>query len=140
MVKSRFHTQECRLFGTRLYLAGTPHDLAIIQSLLSKDLYKISAIVSLPVYETDRVFGPVVFPDFLFRNYFVPYFHFPYIYVIHHDIISPAILKIDYSVTFDTNFASYVKAIVRTGSLEGQQEEVKKAMDEILYNNVNFVQ
>jgi hypothetical protein len=121
-----------------LSLAKTPNDLGIIQRSLGADLYKIGAVVSLPVYEPGEIFGPVAFPQYLFRDYVVPYFRFPYIYVIHHEPLYRPMLAIDYSVTFDTNFATYVKAIVRSGSLEGQQQEVKHAMDEMLFNNVNF--
>jgi len=138
MNKSRFHTKACLVFGNMLSSAKTPHDLEIIQRSLGTDLSKMGAVVSLPVCEPGEIFGPVTFPEYLFRDYVVPYFRFPYTYIIHHEPLYRPMLAIDYTVTFDTNFATYVKAIVRNGSLEGQQEEVKHAMDEILYNNVNF--
>jgi hypothetical protein len=139
MVQSRFHTPQILKFATMLSAARTPQDLATIQSRLGSDLYGIRAIVSLPVNEPGFFpYLPIELPSSLFKDYVVPYFQYRYLYIIHHELLQLPRLAIDYTITFDTNFASYVEPIVRTRSLDGQQPEVKRAFHDMLYNDFNF--
>lgn len=138
MEESRFETRELIIFTTGLSLAKTPRQLGIVQDLYGRNLSGVDAVVSLPVYEPGYTSGLITLPQSLFENYVVPYFPHPYIYFIRGGVLAPLKLAADYTATFDTNFASYVKQVVRTGSFGGQQEKVKRAIHEILINNVNF--
>lgn len=114
--------------------------LDILQRARSWSLYGIDMVVSLPVYEV-KLFTPFHFPQALSVQYIVPYLCYPYIYFIRP---SPALyiprreVAIDYTVTFDTNFASYVKKIVQAKSLGVVQGDIYRTFAHVLNNDLNF--
>ena len=138
MVESRFHTPEIIKFAHLLSGARKPDDLLTAESVLGKNSYGISAMVSLPFYEADAYFPAFTVPSTLRREYIVPYLCHPYVYFINHEpLVRPSML-IDYTVTFDTNFASYINRFVRGESLKGQQDEFMHIINDILDSNLNF--
>jgi hypothetical protein len=139
MVHSRFHTPQVLKFATMLSAARTPQELAFIQSRLSTNLYGISAIVSLATHESGKfMYLPFSFPSSLYQGKILSYFRHRYFYIIHHALIQLPRLAIDYTITFDTNSASYVCSIVKNLSLDKLRPEVKSTFHNILVNNLNF--
>jgi len=138
MVESRFHTTEVRRFAEHLSAAKRPRDLIRAEAVLGRDSYGIDALVSLPSYEEGAHSLPFVAPLALPKKYVVPYLYYPYVYFVNHEPLMRPWLKIDYTITFDTNFASYVDKVVRGESLNVQQDEVMQVIDDILYNDLNF--
>lgn len=138
MVESRFHTPEVHRFAEHLSAAKRPSDLLWAEAVLGRDSYGIDALVSLPLYEEDSHFPLFEAPSTLPKKYVVPYLHYQYVYFVNHEPLIRPWLKIDYTLTFDTNFASYVDKVVRGEPLKGQQDEVMQVIDDILYNDLNF--
>jgi len=137
-VRSRFHTPEIRRFFACLSVAQRPSDLLMAETVLGRDSYGIGAMVSFPRYEADSHFSPFTAPSTLLRKYVIPYLCYPYVYFINHELLVRPSLRIDYTVTFDTNFASYVNRFVRGESLKGQKDEIMHVIDDILYHDLNF--
>jgi len=77
------------------------------------------------------------------RTYLVPYFSSPNIYFLDDasltDMLSlnEAKLKIDYSLMFDTNLASYINKLVRGESLGNIQGKVISLIDSVLQDDLN---
>ncbi len=139
MVKSRFDLREVRNLGFNRTQAKIPHDLAVIQSRLSTNLYGISAIVSLSINELgDTMYLPIPFPNSLYEDYITSYFQHRYLYIIRHELIQLPRLAIDYTITFDTNSASYVSSIVKNRSFAELRPEVITAFNKMLNNHFNF--
>jgi hypothetical protein len=140
MPQSRFYLFEVRNIGYKLTIANTPTELAFIQSQMSSHLYGMSAIVSLPIYQTGHfMYEPIVLSNSLYNNpNIISYFKNRYYYIINHSRIQRRKFTIDYSITFDTNAASYVHIIVQDSSLNNLRQEVKEAFNHILINNLNF--
>jgi hypothetical protein len=114
-----------------------PDDLSYIEQTMGDSLYGTLISISLPEY-AHSFYSPIKFPSSFSQNYIVPYLCHPYIYFIHHEIIRPYRIKIDCTVTFDTNFASYVKTVVSNHSLKNLEVGVRLAFDHILRNELNF--
>lgn len=140
MVESRFHTPEIIKFKHLLSVARKPSDLLMAEAVLGKDSYGISAMVSFPFYEAGSYFHSLTIPLALRRECMIPYLCHPYVYFIDHEPLVRPSLQIDYTVTFDTNFASYVNRFVRGESLKGQQDEFMHVINNILDYNLNFDQ
>lgn len=137
-IKSRFHMPEILRFAARLSVAQRPNDLLMAETVLGRDSYGIDAMVSFPRYEAGSHFSPFTAPATLQRKYVIPYLCYPYVYFINHGPLVRPSLRIDYTVTFDTNFASYVNRFVRGESLKGQEDEIMHVIDDILYHDLNF--
>jgi hypothetical protein len=138
MVESRFHTSEVVKFMRLLSVARKPSDLLMVKAVLGRDSYGISAMVSFPFYESSSYFPSFAIPFDLRREYIVPYLCHPYVYFINHERIVRPSLRIDYTVTFDTNFASYINRFVRGEPLKGQQDEFMRVINDVLDCNLNF--
>jgi hypothetical protein len=138
MAESRFHTPEVIRFARLLSLARKPSDLSMTEAVLGRDSYGISAMVSFPFYEVGSYFPSFTIPLALQREYIVPYLCHPYLYFINHEPLVRPFLRIDHTVTFDTNFASYINRFVRGESLRGQQDEFMHVINDILDHDLNF--
>ncbi len=135
----RSHSEQVELFARHLVVARTPAQLGDITASLASALYGVDAIVSFPTTEPRSGLRPITFPPFLWtQKYIVPFFRYPYLYLIRNTRIEQPVLAIDYSVSFDTNAATYVKTIVRARSLQPLREEVRQLFDELLSRDVNF--
>lgn len=138
MVESRFRTPEIIKFAHLVSVARKPSDLLMAKAVLGKESYGISTMVSFPFYEAGSPFPSFPIPSTLQREYIVPYLCYPYVYFIEHEPVARHGLWIDYTVTFDTNFASYVNRFVRGEPLKGQQDEFMHVINDILDYNLNF--
>lgn len=137
-VGSRFHTPELRRFYARLSAAQRPSDLSMAETVLGRDSYEIGAMVSFPRPEAGSHSLPFTAPSTLPREYVIPYLCYPYVYFINHEPLVRPSLRIDYTITFDTNVAGYVNRLVRGESLKGQEDEIMHVIDDILYHDLNF--
>ena len=131
-------TPEIRRFAAYLTVAQRPRELSIAEAVLSRDSYGIGAMVSLPTYEAGSHFPLFTAPSTLPRKYVIPYLCYPYVYFINHEPLVRPLLRIHYTVTFDTNFASYINKFVRRESFKGQEDEIIHVIDDILYYDLNF--
>ncbi len=121
----------------RLTLINDPKILLSIEDTMGDSLYGTRITLSLPKYEISEYY-PVTFPTPFNNKYIIPYLCYPYIYFIYHEKIHPYGIKIDYTLAFDTNFASYVKKIVLENSLKSLDIDIRFAFDHILRNDMNF--
>ena len=140
MVESRFHTPEIIKLRHLLSVARKPSDLLMAEAVLGEDCYGISAMVSFPFNEAGSCFPSFTIPAALRSGSMVPYLCHPHVYVINHEPLVRPSLRIDYTVTFDTNAASYVDRFVRGESLKGQQDEFIHVISSILDHDLNFDQ
>lgn len=138
MVESRFHTPEVSRFVRLLSMARKPSDLLMAEAVLGKDSYGISTMVSFPFYGASSYFHSLTIPLTLRREYIVPYLCHPYVYFMNHEPLVRPSLRIDYTVTFDTNFASYINRFVRGKSLKGQQDKFMYVINDVLDHDLNF--
>lgn len=117
--------------------------------LLGEESRDIRAMVSLPVDERSPIPYVLVSRIDPPQGCTVPYFASDCIYFIDDGIMHETSLRnslwlpkleylIDYTITFDTNFATYVARIVRGKPLGTLEEEVKRAVDHILCHSPNF--
>jgi len=78
------------------------------------------------------------------RNKLIPYFEHEKIYFMSDEIILNTLsrknveIPIDYTVCFDTNFASYIGTIVRGGDLKENNDSVISILDSLIYHDINF--
>jgi hypothetical protein len=138
MTQSRFHKPEIIRFASLLSVARKPSDLSMAEAVLGRDSYGIDAMVSFPFYEAGSYFPSFTIPSTLQREYIVPYLCHPYVYFINHEPLIRPSLRIDYTVTFDTNFASYINRFVRGESLKEQQDEFMHVINDVLDHDLNF--
>lgn len=121
----------------RMTFVQKPQDLLNIDQTMGESLYGTRIILSLPEYK-DSFYYPILFPKDFSKDYIVPYFCYPFVYFIHHERIRPYGINIDYTLSFDTNAASYVKKIVLDNSLKTLNNKIANAFDNLLTNNMNF--
>lgn len=108
------------------------------EAVLGRDSYGICAMVSFASHEPSSYSHQFTIPLALRRECMVPCLCHPHVYFIDHEPLVRPFLRIDHTVTFDTNFASYVDRFVRGESLKGQQDEFMRVINNILDYNLNF--
>ncbi len=78
------------------------------------------------------------------KEYIIPYFEHEKIYFINEKLIANLAnhqgtqYPIDYSISFDSNFASYIGAVIRGKNLGKKHNIIIKTLDSIIYNDLNF--
>jgi hypothetical protein len=133
-----FHKPEVQIVARRLAAAQNATELGLTERLMGESLYGIRAIVSLPVFEHGAHYRPISLSSLRLIDNVIPYLQFDYLYFIHHERLELIGLGIDYSVSFDTNYASYVKQVVAEGSLKGLDRTIMISIDRLLKKDVNF--
>lgn len=137
MVTSRFHTPEVLAYSERLYAAHSPSDILRANDVLGSDSSGIDAMVSLPD-ELRSSMNPFVMPPTIPQRVVVPYLCYPYVYFSNHGPLIRPLLRIDYSITCDSNVAGYIDRAVVEKSLNSLPGEVKNAIADILCHDLNF--
>lgn len=137
-------TSELEELAYGLSKAKTPSDMLGSWLPLARKNKNLRAMSCLA--EHDR---PSVPPAMLqlppgIKKFLIPYFEHERIYFLSDDIIFSMLtgkevkIPVDYTICFDTNFASYVGTIVRGGDLKNEHENVISILDFIIYRNLNF--
>lgn len=130
-----------QLLVKALIAVKEPRDLIYFKSQLRNIPSNIRFIISLPILYSVPDIPYFIVPSSTNDSHIVPYLCNVYLYFIRNEkILLPwkNVEAIDYSVTFDTNFASYITSIIRGKSLKRQQNEIKRVLNSLLINDVNF--
>lgn len=78
------------------------------------------------------------------KNQLISYFINENIYFTDHSLIRNTFsngkvqFKVDYSVMFDTNFASFIDLVVRGKDLGANHNKIINILDNMIYYNINF--
>ena len=125
-------------FAEQISYATTPFALANIQTLFGNHLPGINAMVSLAKDFNDSPVHKFSFPSYLETENIVPYFYSRHMYFLNDPRLIRITLGIDYSISLDTNAATYIKTIVKNKSLNMLSPKVKLAFEHILEHDFNF--
>ncbi len=126
-----------------LSVTQIPQHLQIVQAHMTNRLHGTRAIVSLPMAPLlppvpFPSISMVTFPDGLDRDYILPYFSHPTLYFIQKARLHRIGYRIDYTISLDSNAASYIRSIVEKSSFDGVPQQAAKTIDHILTQNYNF--
>jgi len=133
-----FDTPEFKQLAAALRLTKNQVQLDSIQQNLSSRLHGIRIVASFPVSEP-YLKPPFNFPNIFTMKYFTPYLCNPNLYYFHHSpLILPHDRDLDYTVTFDTNFASYIKTVVKNNTIQVLSGDIQQTFDYVLANGFNF--
>ena len=142
---NEFDQEEVKSCMYALSKAGDPSDSVFAWTLLQRKHPGLSAMVALDNYDK------AVMPPWLRKysaqpnNYLVPYFSTEKMYFLDDELLSEMFssdeefkFRIDYTLMFDTNIATYVNKLVRGESLGNIQSRVVALVDDILHDDLNF--
>lgn len=142
---NEFNQEEVKSCLYALSKAGDPSDSVFAWTLLQRKHPGLSAMVALDNYDK------AVMPPWLRKysakpnNYLVPYFSTEKMYFLDDELLSEMFssekefkFRIDYTLMFDTNIATYVNKLVRGESLGNIQSRVVALVDDILHDDLNF--
>jgi hypothetical protein len=133
-----FDTPDFKRLAIALRSIKNQVQLDSIQQNLSSRLHGIRIIASFPTSEP-YLKSPFNFPSKFSMKYFTPYLCNPNLYYFHHSpLILPHDRNLDYTVTFDTNFASYIKTVVKNNTIHMLSGEIQQTFDYVLANGFNF--
>ncbi|MCZ8251551.1 MAG: hypothetical protein O9318_03680 [Hylemonella sp.] len=124
--------------------AEDPSDAALAWAILQRKHPDLSAMVALGRY--DKAIIPQSVKKYIGKphSYLVPYFSSEKIYFLDDELLTGMFssgefqFRIDYSVMFDTNIATYIDKLVRGESLGNVQSKVVSLVDDILHDDLNF--
>ncbi len=139
-----FKAHEVRNCFLILSKAKSPSDSVLAWTVLQKQYPHLSAMVSLEEYPKEAV--PYSIKKYTKKpdKYLVPYFSSSNIYFLGDSLLTDmfsvdeAKIKVDYSLMFDTNLASYINKLARGEPLGNIQNQVVSLIDSILQDNLNF--
>lgn len=138
-----FKAQEVQNCFQALSTARNPSEAVLAWSFLQKKYPHLRAIVSLDEYPKETLPYSIIKYTKKPDEYLIPYFSSPNIYFLDDasltDMFSlnEAKLKVDYSLMFDTNLASYINKLVRGESLGNIQSKVISLIDSVLQDDLN---
>lgn len=124
--------------------ANTPDDALMAWLCLAGNHSELSAIVGLPEY--DRVLQPKqkIIDSPVYKKYLVNYFTPDNLFFISDELLINTInnkevkIPVDYTLSFDTNLASYIKTIIQGGNLGDARNEIITVLDQLLVDDINF--
>lgn len=138
-----FKAQEVQNCFRALSTAQNPSEAILAWTFLQKKYPHLRAMVSLDEYPKETL--PYSIKKYTKKpdEYLVPYFSSPNIYFLDDALLKDmfsldeANIKVDYSLMFDTNIASYINKLVRGESLGNIQGKVISLIDSILQDDLN---
>jgi hypothetical protein len=139
-----FDQEDVRMCLYGLSEAEDPSGAALAWTLLQRRYPELSAMVALSKY--DKVVVPHSIKKYTGKpnSFLVPYFSSDKIYFLDDELFSEMFsadefrFRIDYSLMFDTNIATYVDKLVRGEALGSVQSKVVSLVDDILHDDLNF--
>lgn len=141
---SDFHNDEVRACMYALSKAESPSEATFAWMFLQGRHSDLAAIVALPQY--DRIVVPLSVRKYLAKpnGCLVPYFSSEKMYFLDDELLVGMFssdeyeFRVDYSLMFDTNMATYVNSLVRGEALGDVQAKVVSLVDDILHDDLNF--
>ncbi|MFC3800960.1 hypothetical protein [Cohnella sp. GCM10012308] len=127
-----------------LSIAKSPSDIVLAWSTMGSAVRNSKAVITLENYERSTFSQNAVKTLYLDNNDFIPYFQSPYFYFVDDDILKNMFstrnnveIPVDYSIMFDTNYASYIHLFVNnnTGDLKN---EVFQSIATLLRDNYQY--
>jgi hypothetical protein len=139
-----FNLEEVRKCMYWLSKAEDPSDATLAWSLLQRKHSDLSAMVALTRY--DKAIVPQSIRKYTGKStsFLVPYFSSEKMYFLDDELLSEMFssgkhqFRIDYSLMFDTNIATYIDKLVRGKPLGSVQTKVVSLVDDILHDDLNF--
>lgn len=122
----------------RLVSAKDEVQLWMAKQLFGDSILGSRIIVSLPRLTNKTDIPSRSISPLLLGSHIVSYFQHPYLYFIYHERLFPPLLRVDYTISFDTSYGNYVKKIVTTNSLNGLEKSVINTFDQILRKDMDF--
>lgn len=142
---NEFDQEEVKACMYMLSKADDPSEAVSAWALLQRKHPRLSAMVSLSNYDK------VVLPPWLKKysakpnNFLVPYFSTEKMYFLDDELLFKMLssgedfkFRIDYTLMFDTNIATYVNKLVRGEPLGNIQPRLVALVDDILHDDLNF--
>lgn len=142
---NELNQEEVKACMYKLSKAGDPSEAVLAWTLLERKHPGLSAMVALSNY--DKTVLPTWLKKYSAKpnNFLVPYFSTEKMYFLDDELLSEMFssseefkFRIDYTLMFDTNIATYVNKLVRGESLGNIQSRVVALVDDILHDDLNF--
>lgn len=139
-----FNQEAVRRCMYGLSKAEDPSDAALAWAILQRKHSDLSAMVALDKY--DKAIVPQTIRKYIGKShsYLVPYFSSEKMYFLDDELLTEMFssgefqFRIDYSLMFDTNIATYIDKLVRGEPLGSVQSKVVSLVDDILHDDLNF--
>lgn len=139
-----FKDEEAKLCFQILSKASNTFEADLAWRVLQNKFPHLRAMVALEDYVQEAI--PHSIQQFSKQQgeYLVPYFSSTHIYFLGDQLrtdmfsLGEAKIRVDYSLMFDTNLASYINKIVRGEALGSIHNQVISLIDSILQDDLNF--
>ncbi len=145
MKRLPIYSEPIRWFAKQLMEAQTPDDVIDSWLRVSEQFWGYNAICVLPNFETDKYVDDVLRQLSIESNFIAPYFYLSKLYFIDNAKIHQMMSKhtevrsrIDFSITMDSNFASYIDRFINEVDLDTVSKDVEDIIDILLRNDYHY--